>query len=419
MIGPRALLARAVSAGLPGLVVSTFAVQGVTYLVQLALAPLLGPAAFGVVRTVEALVGVGAIVAAAGMPTLIMRYAAERADTTWRATVARRLLAAAAVAGTVVALGLALLAPLFATSEAASWTRWLAPSAALTALARTGVSYFFGTGRPRIVPRLSVPAAVVGGLLVVGGGATLGLRGWAGARLTSDLLLLVVVFWAVRRDTSGEARDPDPRLALSALLASGLPLALSLVARSTMDNAPLLVLARTSASPTTRGIAGLVLLVASGLLVVPAGVVNLAVPRMVERAQRDRLALARFHSRLTLLAIGVTALPGLALALAARPLADRFLPAYAPGVDVLGWLLVATAPRVASSLAGTALLAVDHIRTSLVVTVASLAVLLPALVMGWEARGLVGLVAATLAAEGASAIAFFLVARRAILAPSN
>lgn len=418
MNGPRALVARAVSAGLPGLVVSTFAVQGVTYVVQFALAPLLGPVEFGIVRTVEALVSVGALVAAAGMPTLMMRYVAERADLAWRATVARRLLAAAAIAGGLVAAGLAIVAPWLASTEAAAWTRWLAPSAALTALARTGVAYFFGAGQPRVVPRLSVPSAVAGGLVVVGGGAALGLVGWAGGRLASDLLLLGVVTWAVRRDTADGAPVPDARLALRALLATGLPLALSLVARSTMDNAPLLVLARASATPTTRGVAGLVLLVASGLLVIPAGVVNLAVPRMVERAQRDRASLSRFHGQLTLLAIAVTAVPGLALALVADPLTQRFLPAYRPGVDVLAWLLLATAPRVVSSLAGTALLAVDRIRTSLVVTVASLAALLPALAFGWQARGLAGLVAATLAAEGASALAFYLVARRAILAPT-
>ncbi len=397
------------------MVLATFAVQGVTYAVQLALAPLLGPIQFGLVRAAEAVAASGALVAAAGMPALMMRYVAERSDAGWRRYVAGAVLRVAAIGGSLTAAVLLLLAPWLTAPEMVPYVRWLAISVAVTAVSRSGVTYFFGAGIPQRVPRITIPLAVLTALFVISGAASFGLYGWVAGRVLADLVMVVVVTRAVIAAAGPAAsRDHDARLSTTSLARSGVPLALSLVARTTMDNASVLVLAREASDPQSLGVVGLVSLASSALLVIPSGVVTLGLPRMVQRAGTSRTELSRYLNRLVMLATALTLVPALGLVWIGQPLVGRWLPAYAPGLETIVWLVLTTAPRVASSLAGTALLSVDRPNASLVVTTASLGVMVPLQIFATRTAGVTGLVLATLAAELASALAFLIVAHRLI-----
>lgn len=401
------------------MVLATFAVQGLTYVVQLALAPLLGPRDFGIVRVAEAIVGSAALIAAAGMPSMMMRLVAERPSAGWHHLVATRVLATAAASGVVVGVGVAIGSPWLATDEVTPFLRVLSFGVALTAVARTAISYFYGTGAARRVPVLTVPAAIVSATLIVLGARLFGLSGWAAGRVIGEALLVVVVVRAVLASARpGERGATDPRLGSGPLLRMGIPLAIALVARSLIDNAPVLVLARLEGSTETLGVIGLVSLVAAAITVVPAGVITLALPTMVRLAGSDRPALGRRLNRLALLSLALTLAPAILGAVLAVPVVERVLPEYGNDLGVAAWLLVTVPSRVVASLGGTAMLATDQVRSALHLTLGTLAATIALLVPFHSAWGLRGIVLATVLVEAASALAFVLVAHHHIARPA-
>jgi O-antigen/teichoic acid export membrane protein len=411
----RAHLTRAFAAGLPAIVASTFAVQGLSYIVQLALAPMLGPARFGVVRAAESLAASASLIAAAGMPSLIMRYIPEDRWTGWRRLVVDRITSVAAMTGIAAAVSLVIAAPWLTAPEVVPFVRVLAISVAATAVSRAGIGYFYGASEARRVPYLTVPPAFVAAVCIIGGAFRFGMAGWVGGRVVGDVLLMLIVLRSVMLSAGARsAAEDDQRLRHRALLASGLPLAVSLVARSLLDNSPVLVLAQLRGTADALGVVGLVSLGSAALSVVPAAIVTLALPRMVVLATQDRRALVHFLSRRIRLSVALTLIPALAAALLAEPAAARFLPAYAEHMAVAAWLLLTVPSRVVSSLAGTSLLAVDQVRAALVVTVCSLVVALGLQVAATLHSGLPGLVVATVVAECLSAATFVLVSRRLI-----
>ncbi len=401
----RARFRAVVNSGMPAVVAGTLSVQGLTYLVQLALAPLLGPAAFGIVRSTEAIVASASLVAALGMPTLMMRFIAESDGAAWRAFVSRRILAFSAVAGMIVAILLGVSASLYTMREAIPFVEVLTVSVIATAIARTGIGYYLGANLAAVVPRYTVPLAALSAILVVGGTWLFGLRGWVGGRVAGDLLLALTIVVAVRRHAAPavETRANDRRLFPSALAAAGIPLALSLVARTTLDNSAVLVLGRVNGAANTLGIVGLYSLATSALLLIPSAVVTLAFPRMVARRQRPD-ELARFLFRVIGVMLLVTIPPALLCASLAVPVLSRWLPAYATAPGIAALLMVTAAPRAITSVAGTVLLSLDRIGSSLIITAASMFVVIAGQTLATHSYGLTGLIVATLVGESATAL---------------
>jgi len=407
----RNLALKCLRADLSGLVIATFAVQGLSYALQLALAAVLSPRDFGIVRVSEVVVGAASIFAAAGMPSMMIRLVAEEPAAYWRRLVATRVLSTVALSATLAAVGVMLMAPVLVTAEAAPFLLWLAPSIALSAIARTCISFFYGINDAKRVPRLSVPPAVSSSAVVIVGAHVFGLWGWVTGRVLGDLLLLGVTFAALRASIGdGPAASFEERLRARWLLASGVPLAVSLFARSLIDSSPVLVLARQSGASDTLGVAGLVSLIAAALTVVPGSMVTLALPSMVQLAQHDRAQLKRRLWRLVFVSVLLALPPAILGAVAAEPLARRFLPAYAPDMALAAWLLLAVPPRVLASLAGTSMLATDQVQTAFVLTLGTLAFMVLTQTLAAARWGLAGIVAATIAVEYLSAAAFLFMA---------
>lgn len=410
---------KALQADLSGLVVATFAVQGLSYALQLALAAVLAPRDFGIVRVTEVVVASATIFAAAGMPSMMMRFVAEQPLTGWRRLVTHRVLATVARSAAVVAVAVALISRALVTADAAAFLVGLAPCVAFAAVSRTCIAYFYGVSDARRVPRLTVPPAVLATVVVITGARFFGLWGWVAGRVVGDLLLVLIAATAVRATLGdGEPAAMDERLRARLLLATGVPLAVSLLARSLIDSSPVLVLARAAGASDALGVVGLVSLIAAALTVVPGSMATLALPSMVRLAQQDRLELSRKLCRLVGVTLALT-LPAAVLgALVAEPLTRRLLPAYAPGMSTAAWLLLTVPPRVLASLAGTSMLATDRVQSAFVLTLGTLAVILAAQALAAGRWGLEGVVAATLAIESLSALVFLLMARRHIRHPA-
>src|SRR5207249_6338555 len=71
------LTQNAYRAGFPHLLASLFFVQGLTYLSQLIIASLMGPANFGVVRSTEVTLSLLTLIGAIGMPSIAVKSIAE------------------------------------------------------------------------------------------------------------------------------------------------------------------------------------------------------------------------------------------------------------------------------------------------------------------------------------------------------
>lgn len=396
----RAAVGRAWRAGVPAMAIATLAVQGLTYVVQLALAPMLGPAAFGVVRAAEATVATVILVAAAGMPTVMMRLAAEADRDGWRPAVFDNVVLTVCGTGALAGIGLAVLSPWAAAAAATPYLRVLAVSVFATAVARTGIGYFYAVGEVRLVPRVTVPLAVLSGSLTVAAAGYFGLPGWAAARAVGDTLLAASVVVVCLRLTGRRfvRWHDEPRLRSRALVGMGVPLAASLIARTTLDNAPILVVGKLAQAGAELGIVGLYMLVGSGLLVVPAAMVTLALPRMVNRRSEPD-TLRRLHVRLLLAGLALTLPAAILGALLGPGVVRALLPAFGGAPDVASWLLLLVVPRLMTSIAGTLLLALDRIRTTLLIASTSLLVVGAIEAFGMAQWGLAGLVLGALVGE--------------------
>ena len=89
----RSSLRRGWMSGLPHIVVALISIQGAAYIVQFAIARLVSPASFGVVRTVEATFSLALVIASAGLPSLAIKSVAAMQTEAQRGRLLRRLLA--------------------------------------------------------------------------------------------------------------------------------------------------------------------------------------------------------------------------------------------------------------------------------------------------------------------------------------
>jgi O-antigen/teichoic acid export membrane protein len=395
--------------GLPHLVLSSLSVQGVAYLSQIALAALVQPDEFGIVRSVEACLGLLILGGSLGMPTLTVRMIADSPDPELRGRILGRSLVLAAVATTVGGL-IVCVAGMRRGDSLGRYLAALVLVAAIGSASRVCIAYYQGVRQVKDVSFLTAAMALVSLVLLVGPVARWGLAGWALGRYVGELLLLSSLLVSLRRVIRFAGPAPlEP--ALGHLLRTGSVVAVSLCLRYAVDAAGLLALG--AALPATPGLGhfGLGTLAVSALLIVPGGVGTLLLPRMVEARHVPGEAV-RLLSSQVLLGLLLTLPLSLFVAAMTPLLLHYFLPAYRGGESIVQTLLFVAPCRALTGAAGNLLLAHSCFRFPLFANSLALATLGSVSLVVARPHGPLAVAWASLGVEAATAAVFLSVAWR-------
>jgi O-antigen/teichoic acid export membrane protein len=346
-------------------------VQGLAYLSQLVIARLVGPADFGTVRTVEATLSIGLVMASAGMPSLAVKCIPEVQEPLVRGRLLGRLITIAVGASVICATLISLSAGTWDPVRA-PYLRQLVWVIGLTAASRTCLNYFQGTKQIHRVSAYSIGLSALSLVVIVFAVWTGGLRGWILGRYLSEALFLGFSLMAVW-DVLGFRGELPERFALRGLLTLGGAVAVSLLVRTAQDNAGLLAIGWSRRPAAEVGYYGVSTLLMLALMIVPGALGNLALPRIVERVT-DPEEVGRFFRRLNRWGL-LASVPVAGLCLLVAPLAIRLLlPAYTGAIPIIEVLLLVVPLRVLVSMAGTLLLAYGLAGLSLVNNLATLIV---------------------------------------------
>lgn len=390
------------------------AVQGAAYLFQVIVAVLLSPADFGVVRSVDAVLALLVILGSLGMPSLAVKCLAEVDDVEQRGALMVRLILIAAATSLGVASAASIFAPSLVSGTAVFYLQrlvWIIP---LAACARTALNYYQGT---RQIPLYSVLSASVAtavlplALLAVAVG---GLGGWILARYGTEAVMLVVALLPLAGVLRGRGRLAAV-YSCRRLARVGGVLSLSLLTRTGLDSLGTLALIAVGTPTTQIGYYGIGVLAVMGLLILPACVGNIALPRFA-RAFSDSATLRPAFYR-TVGACLVLTLPLSALGIVSAPfLVPYFLPSYGASIPIIQILLVTVWARAVTMASGTLLVAADQGDATLVVNLLILSVGAIAMLSVTPHFGVVGAAYTTVGVELVSAISYGLLAARTLTA---
>lgn len=400
-------------AGLPHLLASLFFVQGLTYLSQLFIAGLMGPADFGVVRSTEVTLSIFTLIGAIGMPSIAVKSIAEINNPSLRGVLLGRLLKMAAIAGFVTSSLAAATASLWLPDPARPYFTALVWIIGIAALSRTCINYFQGIKLFRLVSGLNVTLSILSLVTLMTLVARYGLRGWVAGRYAGELLFVCGGVLMVRGSLRLTGVLP-PAYAYGRLLSLGLPIAFSLLVRTALDNAALLSLAHLKRPAAEVGQYGLSAMIVTGVLLVPASVVNLAVPRLVERLQQSRALAWEFCLRIMRWILPVSLLGSLVLMVTSPLLVLVFGSEYRPAVRLLRILCLSLPMRAMTILAGTMLLANDKNYVTLLGNLTLLALASVLYASAIPAFGSSGAAWVTVVVEGGSMVFFVWASRRSV-----
>jgi len=281
------------------LLFSQIVVQGGSYLLQLAIAPMVGAENFTPIRIAETWVALAVLPAALGMPTAVIRYTAGGQHSS--SSVLTCGLVVVALASHLVAALVFLTVGDLASARAASVVRVLVWTLVLSASTRTILAHLQGLKDFRRSARISAVTAVAGLVLTVALTSMWETGGWLVGRLLSEVMstacLLLVVRHRIRISRWGYHL---PRKLLSLGLFSMLSL---LVGRMALQGDMLLLdaLVQDQALIANYGMASL----ARSGMILPVGVVAmLMLPYLVERLT-DRMLALGFFLRSVVYALGI------------------------------------------------------------------------------------------------------------------
>jgi O-antigen/teichoic acid export membrane protein len=388
------------------------AVQGTASLFQLAIAVLLSPAEFGVVRSVDAVLGLFVILGSMGMPSLAVKCLAEVDDVEERGSLLVRLILIASGAGLVAASVAWVFASSLTNVSAVAYLQrlvWIVP---LVACARTALNYYQGTHQIRRYSMLSASVAVGVLPLALVAVSVGGLGGWIWARYGAEAVTLAVALLPLAAVLRGTGR-----LALAysfwRLTRVGFVLSLSLVARTSLDNLGTLALIAVGAPTTQIGYYGIGVLAVMGLLILPACIGNIALPRLVRSLSDPRMLRRTFYRTVSMnLAL---ALPLSAVGIASAPwLVRHFFPSYVASIPIIQVLLVAVFARAMTTASGALLVAVDRGDATLIANLLILSAGGALMLYFAPIFGVVGVACTTVGVEFASAMVYALMAERAL-----
>jgi O-antigen/teichoic acid export membrane protein len=392
-----------ISAGALHYIVALFAVQGLSYATQFAMARVTGPADFATIRTVEGVLNVLLVFASLGMPMLAVTKIAALPDPAVQGRLIGVLLLICGAASVAVA-GAAVVGAGALGEPAGRYLRVLAFIMVFTAGSRTCLNYFQGQQRIQEVAGYSVALSAASFAIILLAVSRLGLNGWVLGRYLSEALFCGMMVRAIGPSLrwSGPVPGPDR---LGGLVAAGTGVALSLITRTASDNAGLFILNAVNTDRVRIGYYGFSSLVLVAILIVPGAIPSIALPRFVARLD-DRDAVVRLVRRVlsgSLLAGGALAV---AAAVLAQPLTRLLLPSYTPALPLLNVLLIAVPFRLLSSMSGMVLVACGRVRYTVYINVVVLVVLAVVGFIVTERFSSLGTAAAVVGAEVCSAVAY-------------
>jgi O-antigen/teichoic acid export membrane protein len=390
--------------------VSMAVVQGAPSVAQVVAARLLGPAEFGTVRVVEALLALLLIPAGIGMSSAVVRYTAVAGDEPARRGVLRRCLQVTVLGGLATLVAALVAAPFLPiTSAAADYLRAMAVSILFANVSRTVLNHLQGRKQFQAAARWSVATATAGLLAVVTGTALHGLHGWAVGRVLGEAVAVPILLALAWRRDAGPTGAAPPGLVRFGVFAAG-----SLTLDRIVSTSDTLVLDGLLRDASLVGQYGVASLVVGTVSLLPAAVVAILVPRLAERSRRPDEAMA--------LATGVLpAFLGMvtAGAVGVATLAPFLIPmVVGRGYTLGGELVVALAPVVVLtallSFGGALLMAFD--RADLALVQSGLGALLSLLLSFTliPRFGAFGAAAATVAAQAARLLVMALLVRSVI-----
>lgn len=405
------MASRVWAAGLPHLLVSIFFVQGMVYLVQFIIARLMDPAGFGVVRSVEAVIAVAAVLGSAGMPTLAVKAIAEVSDDEVRKRLLGRLVkvsfaVSVSVAALVTVFGSRLVVP-----EAYPYLKTIAWIIALTASSRTIINYFQGINRFRKMSAMNSVLATVSCAALAAMVAAYGLDGWLAGRYLGEALFLSGCVLLIRGRVRFTGKLPR-EYSFRRLFPMGVTISLSLVLRSAIDNAGIFALGYMMFTAGSVGLFGLSLLLVTGAGILPGGIVALTLPRLVEKLRASRSEAWRFYGWVMKWLLVSTVATSAALAAFSPALGIVFGEGYSGAAPLLAILSVCLPLRAVTSLSGSFLLSCDAVGLTLWINVLTLALAGAVLPFAAQWYGAQGVAWGTVAVEAVSALFYVIGARR-------
>jgi O-antigen/teichoic acid export membrane protein len=347
----------AVRSGLPFLIVSIFFVQGLAYISQLVLATFLGPADFGIVRTVEAYLSIALIVGTAGMNSLAVTTIAEAGDPAVRASLLARLLVLALGVSLLCAAIICVILTFVDQSSIAHYLRALIWAIGLTACSRTCFNYFQGIKQIKQYALSTAIASVVSLIAITVPTYLGGLRGWIFGRYAAEAAFLTLAVILVRKRIA--FRPLPSAYSWTNLGMLGASIALALLVRTALDNAAVLSLSWFGRSKADIGYYGLGNILSIVLSIIPAGIANIALPRFAE-SRRDPERVRQLFWRVTKWSLALMGPIVVLAVLASRFLIRLLSERYAPSVPVLQILLLQVPFRLLAIIAAAALMGLNR-----------------------------------------------------------
>lgn len=367
--------------------VSIALAQGGIYLSQIAVATLLPPSDFAVVKILDTVLVMLLTLAALGMPSAVARFVPEVQHPQKQGLVLTHTLLLAVVGAVASAAIVYVLLPSILldprTLHFARWVIWLLIPLALT---RTLLGFFQGQKRIRLLASTNLAVSVVTLSLVVLSTWRWELPGWVVGRFLGEGLAALALFaLAARQLVLGIRRGLLKRIFVFGWFAG-----LSLMVSRMIYSMDILYLARLKGDPWQTGCYGLASSLVLLVLLLPAAIGVVALPDMAERCRDPR---ASFHIAVKAIVnalVAVVLVAGGLFLLAPTLLPLVFGRDYYFSSELLRILLLGALFYVPASILGTHLFALGQSKITFPANLLVLAVNLGAnmvLIPEWGARG--------------------------------
>ncbi len=407
----RSFLKRVSNTGFFYLLVSLVFVQGLSYISQFIVAMLLSPDKFGIVRSVEGLLGIAVVFGSLGMPILATKHIAEITDPTVRGRLLGRLVILAAGFSLLTALTTVIVGQRFVVAEARPYLVAIAWSMMLTTSNRTIVNYFQGTKQFKTMSIVNIVFSVLSLCILTACILTEELNGWIIGRYVGEVLFLIAsmtMVWSIVRFSGSLPSD----YSYGRLTQVGANLAFSLILRLILDNLGLFVLAYWHYSASMVGFYGLSSLIVNGFGLFPGAIVGVVFPTLVERL-REKFSYAwDLHKRTQRWMLAVSVLCSVVLFSGSYVLIVFFRPEYDLAIPILAILAVTLPCRAQTSQNGMFLVICNRAEITLWINAV---VLLIAIVVQWIAAtnfGMTGVAVGTVFIEVVSMALYLLAVRQ-------
>ncbi len=360
---------------------------------QVLVAGFLSPVEFGLIRVMESAIGMAVLLTASGPTAIAVATAHEdpSAENYW--TLMGAAMVTAVPATLFGGLYLATLNPQVTI---------FALVVPLTSATRVTVGFLQGSSRVRIASKVTVRTAIVGSVIIVAASFFWGVSGWLIGRLVSEgnAARSLVLCSGNRLRAIRLARDNVVRT-----IVDGYQVTAALALRYAMDNVALVSLGVFHPNSESLGLFGLATTLSTIVLLVPAALVILGMPRLSRQANRP--ASGNNLVKLQVLTLAVALAAGALVSLCYWRLAPLLFPQFA-GASTVVFILCAAAPfRAVASASGAFLLVRGQRGIQIYLNLGLAAVSIPTIVIAAAMSTHIWFLAALmLAGEAISAMCF-------------